>query len=227
MDWLPATAWGGLAGPGGRSGRAELFSLDLVLLMLAAGALVGMVAAWSALVLAVQVARRRRRVDRDARAGPPHRGTRLQDGPDLVLGYDALVGRTASGQRGLRARQVRSASAVSSGPPARTTRPRSSNPAAKVDVFQIKGATALVHAVPELDVLTGGRSHHRKDRGGTMTAALVCGPAVAVLRRACWPRRCGSCRRHAPGSWSASASTRRPCRPGSTSSCRSSTRCAT
>ena len=106
-------------------GVLELFSLDLILLMLALGAVVGLVR--------------------------PSVVKRLHQGPTLVLGHDALVGKTAvvveevSSQGG----QVRINGELW------TARPYDEDsviaPGAKVDVFQIKGATALVHQVPELD----------------------------------------------------------------------------
>jgi membrane protein implicated in regulation of membrane protease activity len=132
-------------------GVLELVSLDLILLMLAAGALVGMVtsllplpgfvavlAAAAASVAALVVVR-------------PGVVKRLHSGPTLVQGHDALVGRTAlvvqevSNQGG----QVRIGGELW------TARPYDDDAVielgAKVDVFQIKGATALVHKVPELD----------------------------------------------------------------------------
>jgi membrane protein implicated in regulation of membrane protease activity len=76
---------------------------------------------------------------------------RLHAGPTLVLGHDALVGKTAvvveevSSQGG----QVRIGGELW------TARPYDDDaviePGVKVDVFQIKGATALVHRVPEID----------------------------------------------------------------------------
>ena len=75
---------------------------------------------------------------------------RLHSGPELVLGHDALVGRQAlvieeiSSQGG----QIKVGGVVW------TARPYDEDQViplgAKVDVFQIKGATALVHPVPEL-----------------------------------------------------------------------------
>ena len=74
-------------------GVVELFSLDLILLMLAAGAVVGMVAALLGLPLALQFAGRRRRLRRRCSAlVRPGVVRRLHDGPDLVHGHDALVG---------------------------------------------------------------------------------------------------------------------------------------
>ena len=141
-------AWLGLAIA---LGVAELFSLDLILLMLAVGALVGMVTAVIGLPFAVQVLA--------AVAGSaamlalvrPSFVKRLHGGPTLVQGHEALVGRTAvvveevTSQGGL----------IRVGGEDWTARPYDEDEVigvgSKVDIFQIKGATALVHKVPELD----------------------------------------------------------------------------
>jgi membrane protein implicated in regulation of membrane protease activity len=131
-------------------GVLELFSLDLVLLMLAAGAVVGMVtsvitdAVWVQVLAAVAASVAALGLVR------PSVVKRLHEGPTLVLGHDALVGKQGvvvsevSAQGG----QVRIAGEVW------TARPYDDDlviePGAKVDVLQIKGATALVHKIPEL-----------------------------------------------------------------------------
>jgi membrane protein implicated in regulation of membrane protease activity len=140
-------AWLGLAIA---LGALELFSLDLVLLMLAAGALVGMVASLAGLALWLQVLAAV--VASVAALGVLRPGVvkRLHSGPNLVLGHEALVGRQAvvieeiSSQGG----QIKVGGEVW------TARPYDEDEVipvgSKVDVFQIKGATALVHPVPEL-----------------------------------------------------------------------------
>jgi membrane protein implicated in regulation of membrane protease activity len=132
-------------------GVLEVFSLDLILLMLAAGAVVGVltavagVDAWLQVLAAVATSVAALGLVR------PNVVRRLHAGPDLVLGHEALVGRTAvvvervSSQGG----QVRIGGELW------TARPYDDDlviePGAKVDVLQIKGATALVHQIPELD----------------------------------------------------------------------------
>ena len=132
-------------------GVFELFSLDLILLMLAAGAVVGMVTSLVGLpgfvqVLAAVLASL-------AALGLVRPGVvkRLHSGPTLVLGHDALVGRTA-----LVVEEVSSQGGqVRIGGELWTARPYDDDAVielgSKVDVFAIKGATALVHKVPELD----------------------------------------------------------------------------
>jgi membrane protein implicated in regulation of membrane protease activity len=132
-------------------GVLELFSLDLVLLMLAAGAVVGMLANLAHLALWVQVLAAVAASVAALGVLRPSMVKRLHSGPTLVLGHDALVGRqglvveTVSSQGG----QVRINGELW------TARPYDDDqviePGAKVDVFQIKGATAMVHPIPELD----------------------------------------------------------------------------
>ncbi len=143
-DWQ---AWVGLAV---LLGALELFSLDLILLMLAGGAILGMVAAIIGLPVVAQVL--------VALAGSvaalalvrPSVVKRLQGGPTLVLGHDALVGRQAL----VIERVTAHGGQIKVGGDIWTARPYDEDlviePGATVDIFQIKGATALVHQVPEL-----------------------------------------------------------------------------
>ncbi len=131
-------------------GVLELFSLDLVLLMLAVGALVGMVASLAGLALWVQVVAAA--IASIAALGVLRPGVvkRLHSGPNLVLGHEALVGRQA-----LVIEEISSQGGqIKVGGEIWTARPYDEDQVipvgAKVDVFQIKGATALVHPVPEL-----------------------------------------------------------------------------
>jgi membrane protein implicated in regulation of membrane protease activity len=132
-------------------GALELFSLDLVLLMLAIGAVVGVVADLAGLAIWLQVLLAVAASVAALGLVRPSFVKRLHTGPDLVLGHDALVGKQAivveevSSQGG----QVRIGGEIWS---ARPYDEDSVIPVGcKVDVFQIKGATALVHRIPELD----------------------------------------------------------------------------
>jgi membrane protein implicated in regulation of membrane protease activity len=132
-------------------GALELFTLDLILLMLAAGALVGMLTAIAGLPEAVQVLAALATSVAALGLVRPSVVKRLHSGPTLVLGHDALVGR-----QGLVIERVSSEGGrVKIGGEVWTARPYDEDqviePGAKVDVFVIKGATALVHQVPELD----------------------------------------------------------------------------
>lgn len=129
----------------------ELISLDLILLMLAAGAMVGMVAAVLGLPEAAQVLAALAASVAALGLVRPSVVKRLHEGPTLVLGHDALVGK-----QGLVIERVSSEGGrVKIGGEVWTARPYDEDqviePGAKVDIFVIKGATALVHQIPELD----------------------------------------------------------------------------
>ena len=148
-EWFHAwQAWLGLAVV---LGALELFSLDLVLLMLATGAVVGMLADVVGLPVWTQVLAAAAASAAALTLVRPSVVRRLHDGPTLVLGHDALVGK-----QGLVLEQVSChGGRVKINGEVWTARPYDEDlviePGAKVDVFAIKGATALVHQVPELD----------------------------------------------------------------------------
>ena len=131
-------------------GVAELFSLDLMLLMLAVGALVGVVTAAIALPAVVQIVSSVAAAVAMLALVRPNVVKRLHSGPELRLGHQALIGRQGivvdevSSQGG----QIKIAGEIW------TARPYDEDeviePGAKVDVFEIRGATALVHKIPEL-----------------------------------------------------------------------------
>lgn len=144
-DWQ---AWLGLAVV---LGVLELVSLDLVLLMLAAGALVGTVAAVVGLPGAIQVLAALSASVAALALVRPSVVKRLHGGPTLVLGHDALVGR-----QGLVIEQVSATGGqIKIDGDVWTARPYDDDSVIEqgstVDIFMIKGATALVHPVPELD----------------------------------------------------------------------------
>jgi membrane protein implicated in regulation of membrane protease activity len=150
MNWLGDHAWEAWLGLAILLGVAELFSLDLILLMLAFGAVVGVLAALLHLPGAIQVIAAAAGAVAMLALVRPGVVKRLHDGPTLVQGHEALVGRTAlvveeiSSQGG----QIRVGGEIW------TARPYDEDDVipvgSKVDVFQIKGATALVHPIPEL-----------------------------------------------------------------------------
>jgi membrane protein implicated in regulation of membrane protease activity len=143
-------AWAAWLGLAVALGVLELFSLNLILLMLAAGALAGMAVSLTGADLWVQVVAAV--VASVAALGVvrPSVVKRLRTGPNLVLGHDALVGR-----QGLVVEEISSqAGQIRVGGEIWTARPYDDDQVipvgAKVDIFQIKGATALVHHIPEL-----------------------------------------------------------------------------
>ena len=132
-------------------GVAELFSLDLVLLMLALGAGVGIVTALIGLPVAVQILAALGASVAMLALVRPSMVKRLHAGPELTLGHNALVGKQGvvvsqvTGDGG----QVRIAGELWSARAYDETEVIEEG--ARVDVFQIKGATALVHKIPEID----------------------------------------------------------------------------
>ncbi|CAM3237940.1 NfeD family protein [Nocardioides dubius] len=152
MDWLQDNAWAAWLGAMILLGVAETLSLELVLIMLAAGAGVGMVAAllgaplWAQAIAAAVTALAALLLVR------PSVLSRLRSGPELTLGHDKLVGaqavaltRISGHESGLirlggeewTARAYDETTVIEAGQ--------------RVDVLQIHGATALVHPIPELD----------------------------------------------------------------------------
>ena len=148
-DWLDAwQVWLALAIG---LGVLELLSLDLILLMLAAGAVVGMVTSLAGLDAWIQVLTAVAASVAALGLVRPSVVKRMHEGPSLVLGHQALVGR-----QGLVVEQISSQGGqVRIGGDLWTARPYDEDaviePGARVDVLEIKGATALVHQIPELD----------------------------------------------------------------------------
>jgi membrane protein implicated in regulation of membrane protease activity len=149
-DWVQENAWGVWLGLALVLGGAELFSLDLVLLMLAVGAVVGMVTALVGLGIPVQVLAAALASVAMLAFVRPSFVKRLHSGPDLRHGPAALIGEEGvavaeiTGQSGLiklagetwTARPYEESAVIAVG--------------AKVQVLEIRGATAYVYEVPEL-----------------------------------------------------------------------------
>ena len=93
MDWLRDHAWETWLGLAIVLGVAEMFSLDLILIMLATGALVGMVAAVLDLHVAVQILAAAAASLAALALVRPTMVKRLHGGPELSLGHGKLVGR--------------------------------------------------------------------------------------------------------------------------------------
>lgn len=151
MDWFRDHMWETWTALAILLGLAELLSLDLVLLMLAVGAGAGVVSALLGLPVGVQVLAAIGTSIAMLALVRPGIAKRLQSGPELTLGHDALVGRQGvvvaevTGDGG----QVRIGGELWS---ARAYDETAVIPeGARVDIFQIKGATVLVHRIPELD----------------------------------------------------------------------------
>lgn len=151
MDWLSEHAWAVWVAAAAFLGIAELLSLDLVLAMLAVGALGGAVTAAAGgavalqLIVAVLVAVGMLWLVR------PSLVARLHQGPDLKLGTSKLIGQRATVTRqitGLATGQIRLAGETWTAAP--YDEHVVIDPGATVEVLEIRGATAYVYPVPEL-----------------------------------------------------------------------------
>lgn len=151
MDWIRDHAWESWLVLAALLGVAELFSLEFVLVMLAVGALGGSVTAALGGPLVLQAVLAIVTAVAMLWLVRPTMARRLHSGPELTLGHAALVGRqgqvlsTVDAHQG----QIRVAGEVW------TARPFDETvvipEGATVDILEIRGATALVHPVPELD----------------------------------------------------------------------------
>ena len=152
MEWFQEHGWTLWLGAAVMLGIAEMFSLDLILGMLAVGALAGMVTALGtdSLVLSFLVAT----ITSVGMLALVRPGlvARLHTGPELRLGHGKLVG-----QQGVVTETVTALE------PGRiklagefwTAQPYDENltitPGETVEVFEIRGATAYVHPIPRLE----------------------------------------------------------------------------
>jgi membrane protein implicated in regulation of membrane protease activity len=151
MDWLSDNAWAFWLGLATFLGIAELMSLDLVLAMLAVGATGGAVTAALGGGLAAQVVVAAAVSIAMLALVRPSLIARLHQGPDLVLGTGKLVGQRGTvTQRmtGLTVGQIKLAGETWSAAPYDES--LTIEPGVTVEVFEIRGATAYVHPIPEL-----------------------------------------------------------------------------
>jgi membrane protein implicated in regulation of membrane protease activity len=150
MEWLHDWDWALWLGAAVALGVAELATLDLVLLMLAAGCLVGAVLGAAEVPFLLQALAAAAASTAMLVLVRPSVVRRLHSGPTLVQGHAALVGREGFALTEVDARsgQVRLGGEVW------TARPYDETAVipvgARVQVFEIRGATAYVHEVPEL-----------------------------------------------------------------------------
>ncbi|WP_435743695.1 NfeD family protein [Nocardioides sp. SYSU DS0663] len=152
MDWLGDNAWAAWLSVAAALGVAELFSLDLVLLMLAVGAMAGMVAGLLAAPVVVQVLVAAAASIAMLTLVRPSMVKRLHGGPELRLGHQELVGRQAEVLQelsGLTTGRIMLAGEEWSAKPYDET--LTIAPGETVEVLQIRGATAYVHPVPRLE----------------------------------------------------------------------------
>ena len=152
MEWFRENLWATWLGVAFMLGVAEMFSLDLILIMLAVGALAGVLTAAFDAPVAVQLL---------AVAGTsvamlalvrPSLAKRFHGGPELNLGHGKLVGTqglVTETVTALAPGRVRLAGEIWSAQPYDDT--LTIEAGETVEVLEIRGATAYVHPVPRLE----------------------------------------------------------------------------
>lgn len=152
MEWLRDHMWETWLGLGFALGVAEMFSLDLVLIMLAVGAVAGMIVALVGLPFAAQaLVAVGTAVAMLAIVRPPV-AKRFHGGPELNLGHGKLVGTrgvVTEEITGLEVGRIRIGGEIWSAAPYDET--LVITPGETVEVLQIRGATAYVHPIPSLE----------------------------------------------------------------------------
>lgn len=152
MDWLSDNLWSAWLAAGALLVVGEMFSLDLVLIMLAVGALAGMVLALAGAPVAAQALVAAAAAVAMLALVRPSVAKRLHSGPDLVQGHGKLVGQRGTVTEaitGLQTGRIRIGGEIWSAAPYDDT--LSITPGETVEVLQIRGATAYVHPIPSLD----------------------------------------------------------------------------
>ena len=151
MDWLQDNAWAAWLGLALVLGSAELLSLDLALLMLAVGALVGAGAAGLGAPIVVQALAAVLVSAALLVFVRPSVVKRLHSGPDLRTGTDAIVGTEGFVLSEVSHRDGQ----VKLGGEIWTARPYDDHAVigegSRVQVLEIRGATAMVVEVPQLE----------------------------------------------------------------------------
>ncbi|HET8960546.1 NfeD family protein [Nocardioides sp.] len=149
MEWFRDHAWEAWLGAAILLGVAEMFSLDLILIMLAVGALAGFVAAALDLNVAVQLLAAAATSVAMLALVRPGLAKKFHGGPELQLGHGKLVGKQGLVTEPITALtpgRIRLAGEIWSAQPYDET--LSIAAGETVEVFEIRGATAFVHPVP-------------------------------------------------------------------------------
>jgi len=151
VEWLADHLWAAWLVLAVALGVAEMVSLDLILLMVAIGAVVGALAAMASFPLVLQVLLGAASSAAMLALVRPNLVKKLHSGPDLVTGTRKLVGQQGVVTEELSAHhpgRVKLAGEIWSACPYDDS--LTIAPGAKVEVFAIRGATAYVHPVGEL-----------------------------------------------------------------------------
>jgi len=152
MDWLGDHLWSAWLAVAILLGVGEMFSLDLIMIMLAVGAVVGMVLALADAHAVIQVLAAGGTSVAMLALLRPNLVRRLHTGPELSLGHGKLVGtQGVVTQRitGFEVGRVRLGGEIWSAAPYDDS--EVIEPGQTVEVFEIRGATAYVHPLPQLE----------------------------------------------------------------------------
>jgi membrane protein implicated in regulation of membrane protease activity len=151
VEWLGDHLWAVWMVLAVALGVAEMVSLNLVLIMVAVGAVVGALAALASFPVIIQVLLAAGASSAMLALVRPKLIMRLHQGPDLVSGMNKLVGQQAVVTEELSAHhpgRVKLAGEIWSACPYDES--LTIAPGSTVEVFAIRGATAYVHPVGEL-----------------------------------------------------------------------------
>jgi membrane protein implicated in regulation of membrane protease activity len=152
MDWFRDHLWETWLGLAILLGVAEMFSLDLILLMIAAGAVVGMLCDLVGLPFAVQAIVASGAALASLTVLRPQLVHRLHAGPTLQVGHGKLVGQTGmviEPITGHEPGRIKLAGEIWSASP--YDGDTSIQPGQTVEVLEIRGATAFVVPITELE----------------------------------------------------------------------------
>ena len=152
MEWFRDHMWETWLGAAVLLGIAEMFSLDLILIMLAVGAVAGLVMAVIGAPVAIQLLAAAATAVAMLAVVRPGLAKRFHGGPELQLGHGKLVGRqglVTEPISSLTPGRIRLAGEIWSAQPYDET--LSIEAGETVEVLEIRGATAYVHPVPRLE----------------------------------------------------------------------------
>jgi len=152
MEWFQEHAWEAWLGAAILLALAEMFSLDLILIMLAVGALAGAVTAAFDAPVAVQMLVAAGTSIAMLAVVRPSLAKRFHGGPELQVGHGKLVGKQGLVTEPITALapgRIRLAGEIWSAQPYDET--LSIEAGETVEVFEIRGATAFVHPLPRLE----------------------------------------------------------------------------
>lgn len=152
MEWIQENLWGVWLAAAVALGVGEMFSLDLIMIMLAVGAVAGMVVALVGAPFAVQALVAAGASVAMLALVRPSMAKKLHDGPTLTQGHDKLLGvqgTVTQEMTGLQVGRVKLGGEVWTAAPYDET--LSIAAGETVEVMQIRGATAYVHPVLRLE----------------------------------------------------------------------------